>query len=66
MDGDLRWAADLGPPHYSVIYDWLLTQVESFEVPLVVQSLPRPDRPFQGVFIRAPVLPPFLLVRPIN
>jgi len=32
------------------------SQVESFEAPLVVQSLPQPDRPFQGVFIRAPIV----------
>ncbi|KAF9651037.1 SNO glutamine amidotransferase [Thelephora ganbajun] len=32
------------------------SQIESFEVPLVVQSLSQPDRPFQGVFIRAPVV----------
>jgi len=32
------------------------SQVESFEAPLVVQSLPQPDKPFQGVFIRAPVV----------
>jgi len=32
------------------------SQVESFEAPLIVQSLPQPDRPFQGVFIRAPIV----------
>jgi len=32
------------------------SQVESFEAPLAVQSFPQPDRPFQGVFIRAPVV----------
>jgi len=32
------------------------SQVESFEAPLAVQSLLQPDRPFQGVFIRAPIV----------
>lgn len=32
------------------------SQVESFEAPLVVKSLSQPDKPFQGVFIRAPVV----------
>lgn len=39
-------------------------QAESFEAPLVVQSLPQPDRPFQGVFIRAPVLPHLCSLNP--
>lgn len=33
-------------------------QIESFEVPLIVRSLSQPDKPFRGIFIRAPVLPP--------
>ncbi|KAF9782076.1 class I glutamine amidotransferase-like protein [Thelephora terrestris] len=32
------------------------SQIESFEAPLVVTSLSQPDRPFQGVFIRAPAV----------
>jgi len=32
------------------------SQVESFEAPLTVLSLPQPDKPFLGVFIRAPVV----------
>ncbi|KZT13240.1 SNO glutamine amidotransferase [Laetiporus sulphureus 93-53] len=32
------------------------SQVESFEAPLEVESLRDPDRPFHGVFIRAPVV----------
>jgi len=32
------------------------SQVESFEAPLVVQGLRDPDTPFNGVFIRAPVI----------
>jgi len=32
------------------------SQIESFEAPLVVNSLSNPDEPFIGVFIRAPVL----------
>jgi 5'-phosphate synthase pdxT subunit len=53
------WGSQVGPRSGSLHYchsRWFI-QVESFEVPLVVQSLSHPDRPFQGVFIRAPVLP---------
>ncbi|KAH8115653.1 glutamine amidotransferase subunit pdxT [Phellopilus nigrolimitatus] len=32
------------------------SQVESFEAPLFVESLREPNRPFTGVFIRAPVI----------
>ncbi|THH05445.1 hypothetical protein EW145_g4789 [Phellinidium pouzarii] len=32
------------------------SQIESFEVPLFVEGLREPDRPFTGVFIRAPVI----------
>lgn len=37
-------------------YRFTLHQIESFEAPLIVNPLSQPDRPFQGVFIRAPVV----------
>ena len=33
------------------------SQVESFEAPLEVDGLREPNRPFPGIFIRAPVRP---------
>ena len=44
-----------------IVYNQSFIQVESFETPLIVRLLSQPDRSFQGVFIRAPVLPPPLL-----
>jgi len=32
------------------------SQIDSFEVPLIVKSLSNPNKPFQGIFIRAPVV----------
>ena len=62
-----KWMGISGGATRSVLYSrhlrWFI-QVESFEAPLVVQLLSQPDRSFHGVFIRAPVLPPFCSLSP--